>query len=72
MYCHDELFMGPLKGYFALYFPGRFATQEINTKITISWAHKQLATQGHILSSIYSGKNIWNTFIILCGHMLLL
>ena len=30
------------------------ATREINTKITLSWAHKQFATRVHTLFSIYT------------------
>ena len=37
------------KGYFDVY----FTTWIINTKIILSWAHKQLTTQAHTLSSMY-------------------
>ena len=39
MYSCDELC------YFVVYFPRCCATREINTKITLSWAHKQFATR---------------------------
>ena len=39
--------------YFA-YFPHSFTTQEINTKIPMSWAHKQSPNPTHTLSSIYT------------------
>ena len=33
--------MCPLEWYFVVYFPCCFATQEINTKITLLWAHRK-------------------------------
>ena len=39
MHSRDDLFMRSLKCHFGVYFPRCFATQEINTKITLSWAH---------------------------------
>ena len=45
MYSCDELFMHSLKCYFGVYFPRCYATREINTKITLSWAKKQFATR---------------------------
>ena len=41
--------MRSLECYFGVYFPRCCATQEINTKITLSWAHKQFATRVHTL-----------------------
>ena len=35
--------------YFGVYFPRCCATREINTKITLEWAHKQFATRVHTL-----------------------
>ena len=49
MYSYDELFMRSLECYFGLYFPRCCTTREINTKITLSWAHKQFATRVHTL-----------------------
>ena len=54
MYSCDELFMRSLECYFGVYFPRCCATREINTKITLSWAHKQFATQVHTLFYILS------------------
>ena len=53
MYSCDELFMRSLECYFGVYFPRCCATREINTKITLSWAHKQFATQ-YIHYSIFN------------------
>ena len=52
MYSCDEPFMRSLECYFGVYFPSCCATREINTKITLSWAHKQFATRVHTLFSI--------------------
>ena len=41
-----------LECYFGVYFPRCCATREINTKITLSWAHKQFATRVHTLFSM--------------------
>ena len=53
-HCHsrDELFLRSLECYFCVYFPRCFATREINTKITLSWAPKQFVTRVHTLFSI--------------------
>ena len=51
--------MCSLKGYFGVYFPHCFATQEINTKITLLWAHKQFTTPTHTLSSVF----IWHVLL---------
>ena len=45
--------MRSLKYYFGVYFPRFFVTREINTKINISWGHKQFATRVHSLLYIY-------------------
>ena len=45
--------MRSLECYFGVYFPCCCATREINTKITLSWVHKQFATRVHTLFSIY-------------------
>ena len=55
-----ELFMRSLECYFGDYFPGCCATREINTKITLSWAHKQFATWVHTLFYIYSCISVKN------------
>ena len=39
--------------YFGVYFPRCCANWEINTKITLSWAHKQFSTRVHTSSSMY-------------------
>ena len=54
MYSRDELFLCSLECYFCVYFPRCFATREINTKITLSWALKQFVTQVHTLFSIFT------------------
>ena len=53
MYSRDELFLHSLKCYFGVYFPHCYATREINTKITLSWALKQFITWIHTLFSMY-------------------
>ena len=58
MYSSDKLFWHSLECYFDVYFPPRFATREINTKVSLSRAPKQFVTQVHILFSIYP----WNWF----------
>ena len=50
MYSRGELFMRSREGYVGVYFPSCTATREINTKITLGWAHKQFVTRVHILS----------------------
>ena len=47
--------MRSLECYFGVYFPRCCATREINTKITLSWAHKQFVTRVHILFYMYPG-----------------
>ena len=49
MYSRGELFMRSREGYFGVYFPSCAATKEINTKITLEWAHKQFVTRVHTL-----------------------
>ena len=46
--------MCSLECYFGVYFPRCCATGEINTIITLSWAHKQFATRVHTLFYIYA------------------
>ena len=54
-FLHDRPWISPwIKSisnecYFGVYFPRCCATREINTKITLSWAHKQFATRVHTL-----------------------
>ena len=48
----DEPFLRSLECYFGIFFPRCFATREINTKITLSWALKQFVTRVHTLFSI--------------------
>ena len=45
MYYRDELFLRSVECYFDVYFPRCFATREINTKITLSWALKHFVTR---------------------------
>ena len=47
-----QLFMCSLEYYIDVYFPRCCAAREINTKITLSWAHKQFAMRVHTLYSI--------------------
>ena len=49
MYSCGELFMCSWEGYFGVYFPPCAAKREINTKITLEWAHKQFVTRVHTL-----------------------
>ena len=59
-----------LKCYFGVYFLSCCTTWEINTKITLSWAHKQFATRVHALFSIYSvhGGSRWSITPIPQGY----
>ena len=57
MYCCDELFMHSLKCYFGIHLPRCCATRAINTKITLSWAHKQFTTRVLTLFSMYSTRS---------------
>ena len=50
----DELFVRSLECYFGVYLPRCFATGEINSKITLSWALKQFVTRVHTLFSTSS------------------
>ena len=52
MHSRDEPFLRSLECYFGIYFPRCFATREINTKITLSWALKRLVTRVHTLYSM--------------------
>ena len=47
--------MHSLECYFGVYFPRCCATREINTKITLLWAHKQFATRVHTLFYMNNG-----------------
>ena len=49
LYSRGELFMCPRECYFGVYFPSCAATRELNTKITLEWAHKQFVTRMHTL-----------------------
>ena len=53
MYSHDELLVHSLNCNFGFDFPNCEAMREINTKIIVSWVHKQFNNQGHILLYIY-------------------
>ena len=64
--------MRSLEYYFGVYFPRWCATWEINTKITLSWAHKQFAARVHTLfyienvaGSCYTQSHIYNG----CGNI---
>ena len=53
--------MCSLEFYFGVYFPRCCATREMNTKITIPWAHKQFAMRVHTLFYISTlFLQIWN------------
>ena len=60
MYSRDKLFMYSLECYFGVYFSHCFATQEIYTKITLSWVHKLFATRVHSTSFSVSYVNVKN------------
>ena len=45
----SELFVCALECYFGVY----FAAREMDTKITLPWAHKQFATRAHTLFYVY-------------------
>ena len=53
MYSRDEPFLRSLECYFGIYFPRCFATREINTKITLSWALKRFVTRVHASFAMY-------------------
>ena len=53
MYSHGGLFMCSRDGYFGVYFLSRATSREINTKITLDWAHKQFITKVHALFYYY-------------------
>ena len=57
LYSCDDLFMPSLGCYFGVYFPRRFASRKINTKITLSWTHEQFATRVHSLFYIQAQQN---------------
>ena len=58
MYYRNQLFMCSLKGYLGVYFPHCLTTWEMNSKITLSPAHKQFTTHVHISFSIYPAEKI--------------
>ena len=58
MYSRGELFMRSRKCCFGVYFPSCTATGEINTEITLEWAHKQFVTWVH--TSYYFLHDITN------------
>ena len=47
--------------YFGVYLPCWFVTREMNTKITLSWAHKQFATRVQSLFYICSCNTCFHT-----------
>ena len=53
MYSNYELFQRSREGYFGVYFPSCETTREINTKLTLEWAQKQLVTRVHTLLYFY-------------------
>ena len=53
MYSGDEPFLRALECYFGIYFPRCFATREVNTKITLSWALERFVTRVQTLFSMY-------------------
>ena len=58
--------MHSLECYFGVYFPRCCATREINTKITLSWAHKQFATRVHALFYIYLDQYLLSLLMHMC------
>ena len=62
MYSRGELFMCSRECYFGVYFLRCAATREINTKITLEWAHKQFVTRVHTLFYfLHDTTNPWMT-----------
>ena len=56
-----ELVMQSQESYYGVYFASCFATREINTKITLKWVYKQLATTVHRL--FYFLYDMINTYL---------
>ena len=54
MFSHDERFLRSLKYHVGVYSPRYFATRDINTRLTLSWALKQFVTRVHTLFSMCS------------------
>ena len=67
MYPRDELFLRSLECYFGVHFPCCFATQEINTKTTLSWALKQFVTRAH--TSFTMNCQRYNSDFECCEHI---
>ena len=64
MYHHDKQFMHSLEGYFVVHFPRCLPTQEINTTITLSRAHKPPPSPAH---TVYPKKYAHGfCFAVLC------
>ena len=66
MYSRHEPFLRSLECYFGIYFPRCFATQDINTKITLSWALKRFVTRVHTLFSMHF---LYNAYIYMRIYM---
>ena len=61
-----KVLMRSLECYFGVYFPRCCATREINTKITLLWAHKQFATRVHTLYIfMYMISVIWCQIVVI-------
>ena len=58
MYWSGELFMRPRERSLGVYFPGCFEMKEINTTITLKWAHNQFVTTVH--TSLFFLHDIMN------------
>ena len=49
MYLNANIFICSQDGHFVVYFPSCETAREINTKITLEWAHEQFITRVHTL-----------------------
>ena len=57
MYSSDKLFQHSWKGYVGVYFPSCKAMREMNTKITLQWAQKQIVIGVHIFILFLTWQN---------------
>ena len=65
MYSCDELFRRSLLYYVGVYSPRCFATLQINTKISLSWALKQFVTRVHTFpDNKVHGANMGSTWVL--------
>ena len=62
MYSRDGLFLRSLDGSFGIYFPRCFATREMNTKITLSWALETVRhSSTYIIIYVLRSGHTYNT-----------